>query len=124
MPRDEPGGDAPFRLAEIVGAISLATDLGTGLPMERGIRAGLAAVRLAEVLGLTRDALSDVYYTQALVSLGGRRVAPGRRRARRPGRDRGGFCADRQPCAAGSPRQHGAPDGSGPATTAARRQRG
>jgi hypothetical protein len=40
------------RAAEVVGAFSLATDLGMGLPFEHGLQATIFAARLAEHLGL------------------------------------------------------------------------
>ena len=40
-----------LRRAEVVAALSLATDLGTGQPLESGLRAALVAVRLGEVAG-------------------------------------------------------------------------
>lgn len=44
----EPGQSVPsrFRMAEIVAALSLATDLGTGKQLERGLRTCLLGVRL------------------------------------------------------------------------------
>jgi len=58
------------RLAEVVAVLSMATDLGTGQPLERGIRTCLAGVKLAEVLGLDAQVASDIYYTLALSALG------------------------------------------------------
>jgi hypothetical protein len=40
--------DSGLRLAEIVAAFSLATDLGLGQPMEHVLRSWLIAVRLGE----------------------------------------------------------------------------
>ncbi len=50
------------RLAEVVGSLSLVTDLATGQPIEHGLRRGLLAVWLGEELGLGAADLSDVYY--------------------------------------------------------------
>lgn len=58
------------RLAEVVAVLSMATDLGTGQPIERGIRTCLAGVKLAELLGLDAQVVSDIYYTLALAALG------------------------------------------------------
>jgi hypothetical protein len=44
--------DSGLRLAELVAAFSLATDLGRGQPMEHVLRSWLIAVRLGERLGL------------------------------------------------------------------------
>src|SRR3979490_402188 len=57
------------RLAEVVAVLSMATDLGTGQPIERGIRTCLAGVKLAEVLGVDAQVISDSYYTLALSAL-------------------------------------------------------
>jgi HD-GYP domain-containing protein (c-di-GMP phosphodiesterase class II) len=40
----------------------MATDIGTGRPMESALRSCLLAVRLGEMLGLGEDELRDVYY--------------------------------------------------------------
>jgi HD-GYP domain-containing protein (c-di-GMP phosphodiesterase class II) len=58
------------RLAEVVAVLSMATDLGTGQPIERGIRTCLAGLKLAELLGLDAQVGSDIYYTLALAALG------------------------------------------------------
>jgi hypothetical protein len=53
---DDPGavgsagsGERPIRAAEVVGALSLATDLGTGQPLEHALRTAVLAVRLGEL---------------------------------------------------------------------------
>ena len=43
---------APTRLGELLGALSLATDLGAGLPLETSLRLCVLASRLAERVGL------------------------------------------------------------------------
>ncbi|MCW2673862.1 MAG: hypothetical protein JWP14_2451 [Frankiales bacterium] len=58
------------RLAELVAALSLGVDLGFGQPMEHVLRQCLIALRLAEVLGLTEEERSVVYYTSLLVNVG------------------------------------------------------
>src|SRR5216683_3591120 len=50
------------RLAEVVAALSLATDLGMGQPMEFALRTCVLAVRLGELLGLDERELRDTYY--------------------------------------------------------------
>lgn len=55
-----------IRLAEIVAALSLASDLGTGHPLERSLRACLLAVRFGKTLGLDEDTLGDLYYVSLL----------------------------------------------------------
>ena len=44
-----PAGEQPLRAAEVVGALSLATDLGTGQPLEHALRTAVLAVRLGEL---------------------------------------------------------------------------
>src|SRR2546425_658927 len=51
-------------------ALSLATDLGMGQPMEQALRTCLIAIALGERLGLSSEDLSDVYYLALLRFLG------------------------------------------------------
>ena len=60
----------PVRAAEVVGALSLATDLGTGQPLEHALRTALLAVRLGELAGATPEELHDAYYVALLHSAG------------------------------------------------------
>ena len=56
-------GSAPWpRLAELIAALSLATDLGTGQPMEHALRTCLLATRAGRELGLDAETLSNAYY--------------------------------------------------------------
>jgi len=57
--------DSGLRLAELVAAFSLATDLGMGQPMEHVLRSWLIAVRLGERLGLDAEARVALYAAQA-----------------------------------------------------------
>jgi HD-GYP domain-containing protein (c-di-GMP phosphodiesterase class II) len=57
-------------LAELTVALSLATDLGTGQPMEHGLRTCWLSLRTAEALGLDAAARSCVYYVALLRFLG------------------------------------------------------
>src|SRR5438132_10484630 len=50
--------------------MSLATDLATGMRMERGIRACLVAARLAERLGLPAGERANLFYFSLLSMLG------------------------------------------------------
>ena len=59
-----------LRLAELVAAISLATDLGMGQPMEKAIRSCLIALGLARRLGCDAPTLSDTYYLALLEHIG------------------------------------------------------
>ena len=58
------------RLAELLGALSLATDLGVGLGYETALRSSLIATSAGRMVGLDGDALSDVFYTSLLRFLG------------------------------------------------------
>ncbi len=62
--------DRSGRLAELTIALSLATDLGTGQPMEHGLRTCWLSLAAAEALGLDTAARSAVYYTALLRFLG------------------------------------------------------
>lgn len=59
-----------LRLAELVAALSLATDLGMGQPMEQGLRTCLVSVALADLAGADREELAEVYYVALLRFLG------------------------------------------------------
>src|SRR5215831_8072370 len=59
-----------IRLAELVGALTIATDLGMGQPMEYVLRSCVLSVRLGEAIGLSESELREVYYLALLRSLG------------------------------------------------------
>jgi HD-GYP domain-containing protein (c-di-GMP phosphodiesterase class II) len=65
-----PSSQAPIRAAEVVGAVSLATDLGTGQPLEHTLRTAVLAVRLGELAGASPPDLVDAYYVGLLHSFG------------------------------------------------------
>jgi HD-GYP domain-containing protein (c-di-GMP phosphodiesterase class II) len=58
------------RLAELVAALSLATDLGLGQPQEHIIRQTLIAMRMAELEGLSEDDRAAVFYVSLLAWVG------------------------------------------------------
>ena len=58
------------RLAELTIALSLATDLGTGQPMEHGLRTCWLSLAASEALGLDVASRSCVYYVALLRFLG------------------------------------------------------
>src|SRR4051812_5180528 len=62
--------EQPVRAAELVAALSLATDLGTGQPLEHALRTAVLAVRLGELAGATDEELSDTYYVALLHAAG------------------------------------------------------
>lgn len=63
-----PEGD--LRLAELITALSLATDLGMGQPMEKAIRSCLIALGLGRRLDCDQATLSDIYYLALLEHIG------------------------------------------------------
>src|SRR5213082_3967895 len=65
-----PAGERPIRAAEVVGALSLATDLGTGQPLEHAVRSAVLAVRLGELAGASARDLADTYYVALLHASG------------------------------------------------------
>jgi HD-GYP domain-containing protein (c-di-GMP phosphodiesterase class II) len=66
----QPSSERPIRAAEVVGALSLATDLGTGQPLEHALRTAVLAVRLGELAGATAQDLADTYYVALLHASG------------------------------------------------------
>jgi HD-GYP domain-containing protein (c-di-GMP phosphodiesterase class II) len=58
------------RLAEVVAALSLGSDLGMGLPMEHVLRQCLISMRLADRAGLDAGDRGVVYYTALLAWVG------------------------------------------------------
>ena len=65
--RDHP---ARVRAAELVGAISLATDLGTGQPLEHALRTAVLAERLADRAAGSPEEIRDTYYVALLHASG------------------------------------------------------
>jgi len=59
-----------MRLAEVVGALSLAADVSSGLAMEKGLRTVLVATRLAKLLGVDAEAQATVFWVSALRFVG------------------------------------------------------
>ena len=64
-----PTGDR-IRLAEPMAALSLATDLGLGRPLERELGICLAALELADRLGCPPETRADVYYVALVAHIG------------------------------------------------------
>ena len=58
------------RAAEVIAALSLATDLATGLPLEHGLESTLAAMRLSERLGVDDETARQTYYGCLLFYVG------------------------------------------------------
>jgi HD-GYP domain-containing protein (c-di-GMP phosphodiesterase class II) len=63
-------GGEQVRAAEVIAALSLATDLGIGVPLEHGLQSTLLAMRLAELLGVDPDTASRTYYACLLFYVG------------------------------------------------------
>jgi HD-GYP domain-containing protein (c-di-GMP phosphodiesterase class II)/DNA-binding CsgD family transcriptional regulator len=59
-----------FRTLELLGGLSLVTDLGTGSPLEESLKRCLVAARLAKIIGSADPEVSDVLYTALLQHLG------------------------------------------------------
>ena len=64
-----PGGER-IRAAEVVAALSLATDLGIAVPLEHGLQSTLFAMRLADRLGVDSETASQTYYGCLLFYVG------------------------------------------------------
>jgi HD-GYP domain-containing protein (c-di-GMP phosphodiesterase class II) len=62
--------ESGIRLAELVAAFSLATDLGLGQPMEHVLRAWLIAARLGDRTGLEPEQREVLYYVVTLAWAG------------------------------------------------------
>ena len=64
------GGEAPVRAAEVVGAMSIATDLGTGQPLEHALRTAILVVRIGDLAELSPSEQVDAYYISLLHPFG------------------------------------------------------
>src|SRR5262245_7986796 len=62
--------DSGLRLAELVAAFSLASDLGLGQPMEHVLRSWSVAARLGDHLGVALDERGALYYVATLAWVG------------------------------------------------------
>jgi HD-GYP domain-containing protein (c-di-GMP phosphodiesterase class II) len=59
-----------IRLAELMAALSLATDLGIGQPLQHELGVCLAALELADRLGCSTEERADVYYVALVAHVG------------------------------------------------------
>ena len=64
-----PGGER-VRAAEVIAALSLATDLGIGVPLEHGLDSTVVAMRLCKRLGVDSQTASQAYYACLLFYVG------------------------------------------------------
>jgi len=62
--------ERPTRLAELVAAMSVATDVGMCHPLETGLATCVTATRLARRLGASGDDLAATYYLALLAHIG------------------------------------------------------
>jgi len=67
---DTRDGDSGLRLAELLAAFSLATDLGMGQPMDHVLRSWLIARRLCERVGMGDEPAAALYYVLVLAWVG------------------------------------------------------
>jgi HD-GYP domain-containing protein (c-di-GMP phosphodiesterase class II) len=59
-----------IRTAEIIAAISMATDLAMGFPLEHGLRSGVIAARLCDRLEVDPETASQAYFLSLLFYVG------------------------------------------------------
>jgi HD-GYP domain-containing protein (c-di-GMP phosphodiesterase class II) len=64
------GGRSGIRLAELIASLSLATDLGLGLPQEHILRQTVVANRIAEAAGYDADERASIFYVSLLAWVG------------------------------------------------------
>jgi HD-GYP domain-containing protein (c-di-GMP phosphodiesterase class II) len=70
VPEDRPADGGSVRAAEVIAALSLATDLGIGVPLEHGLHSTLFAMRLVDRLGVDPETASQTYYACLLFYVG------------------------------------------------------
>ncbi|MGN6162429.1 MAG: HD domain-containing phosphohydrolase [Marmoricola sp.] len=62
--------EPPLRLAELIASLSLAVDLGLGLPEEHVLRQTVLATRLARLAGMDAETQADTFYVSLLAWVG------------------------------------------------------
>lgn len=70
MLEEAPPSGERVSTAEIIAALSLATDLGIGVPLEHGLHSTLFAMRLGERLGVDSETAAQTYYACLLFYIG------------------------------------------------------
>jgi HD-GYP domain-containing protein (c-di-GMP phosphodiesterase class II) len=70
VPEPASAGQEQIRAAEVIAALSLATDLGIGARLEHGLQSTLLAMRLGERLGIDSETASQTYYACLLFYVG------------------------------------------------------
>ena len=63
-------GPESIRTAEVIAALSLATDLGIGVELEHGLQSTIVAMRLCDRLGADRETASQTFYATLLLHIG------------------------------------------------------
>ncbi|MPY80193.1 MAG: HD domain-containing protein [Actinophytocola sp.] len=94
------GPHGPLRLAELIAALSVGADLGTGQPIEHTLRSCLLAQELARRCALTDDETADAYYLALLRFIGC--TADASDTAAAVGGDEIGFVASMEPAFMGT----------------------
>lgn len=69
MPKND-ATNSGIKLAELMAALSIATDLGMGQPLEYALCGCVFSVRFGEALGLNENELREVYYLSLLRHIG------------------------------------------------------
>jgi HD-GYP domain-containing protein (c-di-GMP phosphodiesterase class II) len=70
VPDDASPARERVRVAEVIASLSLATDLGIGVPLEHGLHSTLLAMRLADRLEVDAQTAADTYYACLLFYVG------------------------------------------------------
>ena len=70
MPGATSPGEERVRAAELIAALSLATDLALGMELEHGLRSTIIAARLSERLGADGETAAQAYYACLLFYVG------------------------------------------------------
>jgi HD-GYP domain-containing protein (c-di-GMP phosphodiesterase class II) len=64
------GVEAPLRLADVLGGLSVVSDMGYGLPPETAMRACLVGTGLARAMDLSEEEVGHVFYVSLLLHVG------------------------------------------------------
>ncbi len=67
---NDPPPPGQVRTADLLAALSLASDLAIGIPAEHAVRSCYIGMHVADHLGLSSDQQVDVYYAELLMDAG------------------------------------------------------
>jgi HD-GYP domain-containing protein (c-di-GMP phosphodiesterase class II) len=70
VPERASQGNDQVRAADVVAALSLATDLGIVVPLEHGLHSALIATRLCDILAVDAETAAHAYYGSLLFYIG------------------------------------------------------